>query len=83
MPPIEQRGQSFFASFRSAFGGGEQRMGDGEQVGKGREQSRAGRVDLTPMLTHTFGLDDWRDAFAALADQEASGAIKVAFDFRP
>jgi len=29
MPPIEQRGQSFFASFRSAFGGGEQRMGAG------------------------------------------------------
>ena len=42
----------------------------------------SGRVDLTPMLTHTFALADWRDAFAALADQKASGAIKVAFDFR-
>ena len=30
----------------------------------------AGRVDLTGMLTHTFALDDWRDAFYALADQE-------------
>jgi hypothetical protein len=30
------------------------------------------------MLTHTFALDDWRAAFGALADQERSGAIKVA-----
>ncbi len=42
----------------------------------------SGRVDLTPMLTHTFRLDAWRDAFTALADQASSGAIKVAFDFR-
>ncbi len=42
----------------------------------------AKRVDLTPMLTHTFRLDEWRDAFAALADQETSGAIKVAIDQR-
>jgi threonine dehydrogenase-like Zn-dependent dehydrogenase len=42
----------------------------------------SGRIDLTPMLTHTFRLDDWRDAFTALADQAASGAIKVAFDMR-
>ena len=39
-----------------------------------------GRVDLSGMLTHTFGLSAWRDAFAALADQETSGAIKVAID---
>ena len=39
------------------------------------------RVDLTGMLTHTFALDDWRDAFGALATQERSGAIKVAFEF--
>jgi threonine dehydrogenase-like Zn-dependent dehydrogenase len=42
----------------------------------------AGRVDLSGMLTHTFDLDDWRAAFAALATQDVSGAIKVAFDFR-
>ncbi len=42
----------------------------------------AGRVDLTGMLTHTFDLDDWRSAFMALACQDESGAIKVAFDFR-
>jgi threonine dehydrogenase-like Zn-dependent dehydrogenase len=42
----------------------------------------SGRIDLTGMLTHTFRLDHWRDAFTALADQEASGAIKVAIDQR-
>lgn len=42
----------------------------------------AGRVDLSGMLTHTYRLAEWRDAFTALATQEASGAIKVAFDFR-
>jgi threonine dehydrogenase-like Zn-dependent dehydrogenase len=41
-----------------------------------------GRIDMTGMLTHTFRLDQWRDAFIALATQEQSGAIKVAFDFR-
>lgn len=42
----------------------------------------AGRVDLRPMLTHTFTLDRWRDAFHALADQGRTGAVKVAFDQR-
>jgi threonine dehydrogenase-like Zn-dependent dehydrogenase len=46
------------------------------------ELVRDGHVDLTGMLTHTFALDDWRDAFTALATQDLSGAIKVAFDFR-
>jgi threonine dehydrogenase-like Zn-dependent dehydrogenase len=41
-----------------------------------------GRVDLTGMLTHIYRLDQWRDAFVALATQEESGAIKAAFDFR-
>jgi hypothetical protein len=41
-----------------------------------------GRIDLTGMLTHTFALDDWRDAFATIATQDTTGAIKVAFDFR-
>ncbi|HEY1827999.1 MAG TPA: alcohol dehydrogenase catalytic domain-containing protein [Acidimicrobiales bacterium] len=44
--------------------------------------AEAGRVDLTGLLTHTFTLGQWRDAFVALATQEQSGAIKVAFDFR-
>lgn len=42
----------------------------------------AGRVDLRPMLTHTFRLERWRDAFLAIADQGASGAVKVAIDQR-
>jgi threonine dehydrogenase-like Zn-dependent dehydrogenase len=41
-----------------------------------------GRVDLTGMLTHTFRLADWRDAFTTIAKQHETGAIKVAFDFR-
>jgi len=41
-----------------------------------------GRIDLTGMLTHVFRLEQWREAFVALATQGESGAIKVAFDFR-
>ena len=41
-----------------------------------------GRIDLRPMLTHTFGLEQWRDAFLAIANQGQSGAVKVAFDQR-
>jgi threonine dehydrogenase-like Zn-dependent dehydrogenase len=41
-----------------------------------------GRIDLKGMLTHTFRLDQWREAFTALATQEETGAVKVAFDFR-
>jgi threonine dehydrogenase-like Zn-dependent dehydrogenase len=46
------------------------------------DMAAAGRVDLTGLLTHTFRLDEWRAAFTALATQDRSGAIKVAFDFR-
>ena len=42
----------------------------------------AGRIDLSPTLTHTFALDEWRQAFGALADQAESGAMKVAIDQR-
>jgi len=45
------------------------------------ELAAARRVDLDGMVTHRFPLDDWRDAFAALATQGTSGAIKVVFDF--
>jgi threonine dehydrogenase-like Zn-dependent dehydrogenase len=41
-----------------------------------------GRVDVSAMLTHTFRLDEWRDAFSTLARQGETGAIKVAFDQR-
>jgi threonine dehydrogenase-like Zn-dependent dehydrogenase len=42
----------------------------------------SGRVDISGVLTHTFTLDEWRDAFYALATQADSGAIKVAIDQR-
>ncbi len=41
-----------------------------------------GRIDLTGMLTHTFRLDQWREAFATIANQGETGAIKVAIDSR-
>ena len=41
-----------------------------------------GRIDLGGMLTHQFALDDWRDAFATVATQGDTGAIKVAIDQR-
>lgn len=43
----------------------------------------SGRVDLTGMLTHRFPLDHWWDALRAIARQDSSGAIKVAFEPSP
>jgi threonine dehydrogenase-like Zn-dependent dehydrogenase len=43
---------------------------------------RGGRIDLRGMLTHTFRLEAWRDAFDTLIRQGDTGAIKVAFDLR-
>jgi len=39
----------------------------------------SGQVDLTGMVTHRFALDDWWGAMQALAHQDTSGALKVAF----
>jgi threonine dehydrogenase-like Zn-dependent dehydrogenase len=41
-----------------------------------------GRVDIRPMLTHTFRLDEWREALSTIATQGDTGAVKVAFDHR-
>jgi threonine dehydrogenase-like Zn-dependent dehydrogenase len=38
-----------------------------------------GRLDITPMLTHRFALPDWWHALKAIARQDQSGALKVAF----
>ncbi len=38
-----------------------------------------GRLDITPMLTHRFRLEEWWPALKALARQDQSGALKVAF----
>jgi threonine dehydrogenase-like Zn-dependent dehydrogenase len=40
----------------------------------------SGRIDLTGLLTHTFGLSEWQQAFHTIAEQEHTGAIKVAID---
>jgi threonine dehydrogenase-like Zn-dependent dehydrogenase len=42
-----------------------------------------GRLDVSAMLTHTFRLSQWREAFVTLGDQDRTGAVKVAFDHRP
>ncbi len=38
-----------------------------------------GRIDITPMLTHRFPLPDWWQALKAVAQQDESRALKVAF----
>jgi threonine dehydrogenase-like Zn-dependent dehydrogenase len=38
-----------------------------------------GRLDITPMLTHRFELTEWWHALKAIARQDQSGALKVAF----
>ncbi|MBM3675864.1 MAG: zinc-binding dehydrogenase [Actinobacteria bacterium] len=42
----------------------------------------SGRIDLTGLLTHTFRLEEWREAFTTIATQGETGAIKVALDQR-
>jgi threonine dehydrogenase-like Zn-dependent dehydrogenase len=44
------------------------------------DMAASGRVDLTGMLTHRFPLERWWEALGALAHQDTSGAIKVAFE---
>lgn len=61
-----------------------------EEVGGQRKHAIAhyldlvsdGRVDLRPMLTHAFRLEQWREAFLAIANQGETGAVKVAVDQR-
>ena len=38
------------------------------------------RIDVTPILTHRFTLDEWREAFLACGNQGSSAAVKVAID---
>jgi len=44
------------------------------------EFAASGRIDATPILTHRFPLDAWREAFLTCFDQSRSGAVKVLFD---
>lgn len=63
----------------------------GREVFEGREAHayehffdllQADRTDLSGLLTHTFRLEEWREAFEAIVRQGETGAIKVAFDHR-
>lgn len=56
-------------------------FGVGGNGGRGQyerslELVRSGRIDLAPMVTHTFGLEDVAEAFE-MAAEKSSGAIKV------
>ena len=42
---------------------------------------QAGRIDLTPIVTHRFALERYGEAFEACWDQGGSGAVKVLFDY--
>jgi len=39
------------------------------------------RIDVTPILTHRFRLDRYREAFLACGEQGRSGAVKVLFTY--
>jgi threonine dehydrogenase-like Zn-dependent dehydrogenase len=39
------------------------------------------RIDVTPILTHRFRLEQYVDAFVACGDQGTSGAVKVLFSY--
>ena len=45
------------------------------------ELVRTGRIDVTPILTHRFTLDQYREAFLACGEQGKSGAVKVLFTY--
>jgi 2-desacetyl-2-hydroxyethyl bacteriochlorophyllide A dehydrogenase len=56
--------------------------GGKERMRRLMELVRHGRVDLTPLLSHTFALDDIVDAYKLLGERR-DGVIKVAIKPRP
>lgn len=42
---------------------------------------RERKIDMTPIITHRFRLEDYKDAFRSTHEQGKSGAVKVLFDF--
>ena len=40
------------------------------------------KVDLAPLVTHRFQLDDYREALTTVTSKGASGVVKAVFDFR-
>ena len=43
--------------------------------------TREGLLDLSPLITHRYGLADYREAFMACRRQDRSEAVKVLFEF--
>lgn len=41
-----------------------------------------GKLDLAPLVTHRFRLEDYRDALRTVTSKGRSGVIKAVFDFR-
>jgi threonine dehydrogenase-like Zn-dependent dehydrogenase len=42
---------------------------------------RSNHIDVTPIITHRFALDDYREAFRTTHNQGETGAVKVLFEF--
>lgn len=42
---------------------------------------RTKRIDVTPIITHRYRLDAYKDAFMTCYDQGRSGAVKVLFEY--
>ena len=38
-------------------------------------------IDVTPIITHRYPLDAYKEAFRSTHDQGTSGAVKVLFEF--
>ena len=47
------------------------------------EMVAAGRIDLTPIISHRYRLSEYKRAFMDCYDQGRSAAVKVLFDYRP
>ncbi|MFA6133273.1 MAG: zinc-binding dehydrogenase [Phycisphaerae bacterium] len=66
------------------YGRGTERF-DGREIGTYQlvhELMAAGKLNVSPMLTHTFPLSDYRSALKVALAKSAHRAIKVALDFR-
>jgi alcohol dehydrogenase len=42
---------------------------------------RSKQINVTPILTHRFALDDFKEAFRTTHNQGETGAVKVLFEF--
>ena len=42
---------------------------------------RSKRIDVTPIITHRFALEDYKEAFRYTHNQGETGAVKVLFQF--